>query len=105
MSESSYLDRPQDDGTAKSHPAFRRGQIAGTLTILRIVKAVAEGTDIGDGFVGLLKIEAARWFVLEMQNVLVDTASERQNHGMPVVKKRAQKALNHIAEHSKKINI
>ena len=100
MSESSYLDRPQDDGTAKSHPAFRRGQIAGTLTILRIVKAVAEGTDIGDGFVGSPHIEAARRIVLEMQNVLVDTASQSTAPA-----KRAQKALDHIAELSKKINI
>ena len=29
----SYLDRPQDDGTPKAHPAFKRGQIAGTVTV------------------------------------------------------------------------
>jgi hypothetical protein len=37
----SYLDRPQDDGTPKAHPAYKRGQIAGTVTVLGIIKAVA----------------------------------------------------------------
>mgnify|MGYP006410448497 CR=1 FL=1 len=73
MSES-YLDRPQDDGTPKAHPAFKRGQIAGTVTILRIIKSVAEGTDFGDGAVGSPQIEAARRIVLELKNNVEHTA-------------------------------
>ncbi len=99
MSES-YLDRPQDDGTPKAHPAFKRGQIAGTVTILGIIKAVAEGTDIGDGRVGSPQIEAARRIIIEMQTALLDTASQSTAPA-----KKAQKALDNVAELVKQINI
>ena len=49
MSESSYLDRPADDGTQKAHPAYWRGRARGTAEILKIIKRVAEGGDPGDG--------------------------------------------------------
>ena len=99
MSES-YLDRPQDDGTPKAHPAFKRGQIAGTVTILRIIKSVAEGTDFGDGQVGSPQIEAARRIVLELKNNVEHTALQSTAPA-----KNAKKALENIEELIKLINI
>jgi hypothetical protein len=96
----SYLDRPQDDGTPKAHPAYKRGQIAGTVTVLGIIKAVAEGSDIGDGQVGSPQIEAARRIIIEMQTALLDTASQST-----APSKKAQKALDNVAELVKQINI
>ena len=99
MSES-YLDNPAHDGTHKQHPAFRRGQLAGTINILRIIKAVSEGTDIGDGKVGSPQIEAARRIVLELMNNVQETSK-----ASTAPSKKAQKALEAVEELVKEINI
>ena len=96
----SYLDNPAHDGTHKEHPAFRRGRLAGTITLLRIVKAVSEGTDLGDGKVGSPQIEAARRILLEMKTSLEETASQSTAPA-----KKAQKALDKVKELVEEINI
>ena len=60
MSESSYLDKPHLDGKPGGHPAYKRGQLQGTLALLSIIKSTVNGTDTGEGQFGSPQIEAAR---------------------------------------------
>ena len=76
------------------------GQIAGTVTILRIIKSVAEGTDFGDGAVGSPQIEAARHIVLELKNNVEHTALQST-----APSKNAKQTLENIEELIKLINI
>ena len=60
MDDSSYLDKPQLDGKPGGHPAFKRGQIQGTLALLSIIKQTVNGDDKGEGAFGSPQLEAAR---------------------------------------------
>ena len=81
MSES-YLDRPQDDGTAKAHPAYNRGKIAGVKTALQIIKNVVSGADMGTGVNRSPQVEAVRRAVLEYKTALESSTSKSANEAL-----------------------
>jgi len=86
MSES-YLDRPQDDGTHKSHPAFNRGKVRGVSVILKIVKNIIEGYDDGTGENKSPQVEAIRRAVLEYKNTLEASSSKSAEEALENAKK------------------
>ena len=75
MSES-YLDRPQDDGTHKAHPAYNRGKVAGIVTILNIIRNIINGVDTGQGENKSPQVEAVRRAVLEYKQTLDSSSSK-----------------------------
>ena len=87
MSES-YLDKPHLDGKPGGHPAFKRGQLKGTMALLKIIKAAVSGTDKGDGQFGSPQLEAARQAL-----VTIVTALEEIQDASTAPSKKAQKAL------------
>ena len=88
MSESSYLDKPHLDGKPGGHPAYKRGQLKGTLALLSIVKQTVNGADKGDGEFGSPQIEAARQAI-----VTLVAALEEITEASTAPSKKAQKAL------------
>ena len=88
MSESSYLDKPHLDGKPGGHPAYKRGQLKGTLALLSIVKQTVNGADKGDGEFGSPQIEAARQAI-----VTLVAALEEISEASTAPSKKAQKAL------------
>lgn len=88
MSESSYLDKPQLDGKPGGHPAYKRGQLKGTLHLLSIVKQTVNGADKGDGEFGSPQIEAARQAIVKLV-----VALEEISEASTAPSKKAQKAL------------
>lgn len=88
MSESSYLDKPHLDGKPGGHPAFKRGQIKGTLALLSIIKQTVNGADKGDGEFGSPQIQAARAAI-----VTLVAALEEITEASTAPSKKAQKAL------------
>tara|TARA_R110002012_G_scaffold131576_2_gene284200 strand:- start:346 stop:648 length:303 start_codon:yes stop_codon:yes gene_type:complete len=100
MPESSYLDRPQDDGTHKAHPSYWRGRARGTAEILKIIKNIATSEDDGTGQVNSPIIEAARQVILTYKNTLTH-ASEKSTY----LAKQAATAVEKAEELAKKITI
>lgn len=98
MSESSYLDKPQLDGKPGGHPAFKRGQLKGTLAMLSIVKETINGNDKGDGHFGSPQLEAARQAI-----VALVAALEEIQDASTAPSKKAQKALEEARELAKQI--
>ena len=88
MSESSYLDKPHLDGKPGGHPAYKRGQLKGTLALLSIVKQTVNGADKGDGEFGSPQIQAARAAI-----VTLVAALEEITEASTAPSKKAQKAL------------
>lgn len=88
MSESSYLDKPHLDGKPGGHPAYKRGQLKGTLALLSIVKQTVNGADKGDGEFGSPQIQAARQAI-----VTLVAALEEISEASTAPSKKAQKAL------------
>ena len=86
MSES-YLDRPQDDGTHKAHPAFNRGKVRGVSLILKIVKNIIEGIDDGSGVNNSPQVESIRRAVLEYKNALEESSSKSAEEALENAKK------------------
>ena len=88
MSESSYLDKPHLDGKPGGHPAYKRGQLKGTLALLSIVKQTVNGADKGDGEFGSPQIEAARQAI-----VTLVAALEESSEAATAPSQKEQKAL------------
>ena len=88
MRESSYLDKPHLDGKPGGHPAYKRGQIQGTLALLSIIKSTVNGTDTGDGQFGSPQLEAARQSIVTLVAALEDISE-----ASTAPSKKAQKAL------------
>ena len=88
MSESSYLDKPHLDGKPGGHPAYKRGQLKGTLALLSIIKQTVNGADKGDGEFGSPQIQAARAAI-----VTLVAALEEISEASTAPSKKAQKAL------------
>ena len=86
MSES-YLDRPQDDGTHKAHPAFNRGKVRGVSLILKIVKNIIEGADDGSGVNNSPQVESIRRGVLEYKKALEESSSKSAEEALESAKK------------------
>lgn len=97
MSES-YLDKPQLDGKPGGHPAFKRGQLKGTLAVLSIVKNTVNGTDSGSGEFGSPQLEAARQAI-----VTLVTALEGISEASTAPSKIAQKALEEARKHAEHV--
>ena len=93
MSES-YLDKPQLDGKPGGHPAFKRGQLKGTLSVLSIVKETVNGNDKGDGTFGSPQLEAARQAIITLTKALEDISE-----ASTAPSKKAQKALDEAREY------
>ncbi len=83
-----YLDRPQDDGTHKAHPAFERGRMKGTLDTLDIIRHIITGDDPGEGTINAGEIEKIRRAVFVMREALVH-ASDKSTY----LSKQAKEAL------------
>lgn len=98
MSETSYLDKPHLDGKPGGHPAYRRGQITGTLNLLSIIKVAVNGEDKGAGEFGSPQLEAARQAI-----VTIVEALEEISEASTAPSKKAQKALEEARELAKKI--
>ncbi len=98
MEESSYLDKPHLDGKPGGHPAFKRGQIQGTLALLSIIKQTVNGDDKGEGQFGSPQLEAARQAI-----VTVVAALEEICTASTAPSKKAQKALEQARELAKQI--
>ncbi len=99
MSES-YLDRPQDDDTAKAHPAYNRGKLKSTVYFLKLIKGAVSGTDVGDGQIASPQIEAARRAILHMTNAL-----EHATGKSTYLSKQSEEALEKAREELGKINV
>tara|TARA_R110000744_G_scaffold94115_5_gene181724 strand:+ start:9867 stop:10169 length:303 start_codon:yes stop_codon:yes gene_type:complete len=100
MSESSYLDRPQDDNTPKAHPAFTRGKIAGIRTLLSIFKNVINGTDNGTGEIASPQVEAMRKAIFTYKDTL-EHASDKSTY----LSKQAVESLEEAKNIVDKINL
>ena len=98
MSESSYLDKPHLDGKPGGHPAYKRGQLKGTLALLSIVKQTVNGADKGDGEFGSPQIEAARQAIVKLVAAL-----EEISEASTAPSKKAQKALEEARELALKV--
>ena len=98
MSESSYLDKPHLDGKPGGHPAYKRGQLKGTLALLSIVKQTVNGADKGAGEFGSPQLEAARQAI-----VILVAALEEIQEASTAPSKKAQKALEEARELAKQI--
>jgi hypothetical protein len=77
MSES-YLDRPQDDGTHKAHPAYNRGKVAGVKVMISIITNIINSTDKGQGVNISPQVEATRRALLKYKDVL-ESLTEAKN--------------------------
>ena len=86
MSES-YLDRPQDDGTHKAHPAYNRGKVAGVRTVLEIVKNILTDVDTGNGVSKSPQVEAVRRAILEYKTTLEGSTSKSAKEALKEAKK------------------
>jgi len=86
MSES-YLDRPQDDGTHKAHPAYNRGKVAGVKAVLHIIKDIVWDVDTGDGKNKSPQVEAVRRALLEYKQVLRESNSKASDEALDKAKK------------------
>ncbi|MDH3929179.1 MAG: hypothetical protein OEV22_14665 [Deltaproteobacteria bacterium] len=98
MSEPSYLDKPQLDGKPGGHPAYKRGQLKATLSVLSIVKSTINGTDKGTGEFGSPQLEAARQAI-----VTLVTALEEISEASTAPSKKAQKALEEARELARQV--
>ena len=98
MSESSYLDKPHLDGKPGGHPAYKRGQLKGTLALLSIVKQTVNGADKGDGEFGSPQIEAARQAIVKLVAAL-----EEISEASTAPSKKAQKALEEARKLAEKV--
>lgn len=98
MDESSYLDKPHLDGKPGGHPAFKRGQLKGTLALLSIIKQTVNGEDKGEGTFGSPQLEAARQAI-----VTLVAALEEIQEASTAPSKKAQKALEEARELAKQI--
>jgi len=98
MDESSYLDKPHLDGKPGGHPAYKRGQIQGTLALLSIIKQTVNGDDKGEGKFGSPQLEAARQAI-----VTIVTALEEICAASTAPSKKAQKALEEARELAKQV--
>lgn len=87
MAEGSYLDRPQDDGTRKAHPAYWRGRVSGVRTALQIIKNIIDDVDNGQGVNKSPQVEAVRRAVLEYKNALKNSTSKSSEHALTEAKK------------------
>tara|TARA_R110001592_G_scaffold211522_1_gene463386 strand:+ start:900 stop:1241 length:342 start_codon:yes stop_codon:yes gene_type:complete len=96
----SYLDRPQDDETRKSHPAYNRGKLASTVYFLKLIKGTVSGTDIGEGQISSPQIEAARRAILHLSSALKH-ASGKSTY----LSSQAKEALDKAQEELDKINV
>ena len=76
MAEESYLDRPQDDGTHKAHPAYKRGKVEGVRSVLNIIKYIVTGVDHGQGKNISPQVEAIRRAVLEIKQSMDESNSK-----------------------------
>jgi hypothetical protein len=85
MSES-YLDRPQDDGTHKAHPAYNRGKISGVVSILDIIRNIVNGIDTGQGENKSPQVEAIRRAVLEYKTTLDESSSKSSDEAIKKAK-------------------
>ena len=83
-----YLDRPEDDNTHSSHPAWKRGKVAGILETLAIFKEVITGEDNGSGTINSPEIEKIRRATFLMREALVH-ASDKSTY----LSKPAKEAL------------
>ena len=83
----SYLDRPQDDGTHKAHPAFNRGKVAGVKAVLHIIKDIVWDVDDGTGSNKSPQVEAIRRAVIEYKEVLQDSSSKSAAEALERAKK------------------
>jgi len=98
MDESSYLDKPHLHGKPGGHPAYKRGQIQGTLALLSIIKSTVNGTDTGEGQFGSPQIEAARQAI-----VTIVAALEEICEASTAPSKKAKKALEEARELAKQV--
>lgn len=98
MDDSSYLDKPHLDGKPGGHPAFKRGQLKGTLAMLSIVKETVNGNDKGEGQFGSPQLEAARQAI-----VTLVAALEEIQEASTAPSKKAAKALEEARELAKQI--
>lgn len=96
----SYFDKPEFDGTPKGHPAFKRGQLKSTITLLKMVKSVVDGTDDGSGTVASPQIEAARRAILILLGCVKETTELSTSPS-----KKAIKALEAAQAEVQKINL
>ena len=71
-----YTDRPEDDNTHNSHPAFKRGKIQGILETLDILRAVIVGDDNGSGTINSPEIEKIRRATFLMREALVNSSGK-----------------------------
>ena len=94
----SYLDKPELDGKPGGHPAYKRGQLKGTLSVLSIIKSTVNGTDKGDGAFGSPQLEAARQAI-----VTLVAALEEIQEASTAPSKKAQKALEEARELIKQV--
>ena len=97
MSES-YLDKPQLDGKPGGHPAFKRGQLKGVLTVLSVVKQTVNGADKGSGEFGSPQLEAARQAIVTLVEALEDISE-----ASTAPSKKAQKALEDAREFAQQV--
>jgi 3-methyladenine DNA glycosylase/8-oxoguanine DNA glycosylase len=93
MQPGGYTDRPQDDNTTKSHPAYNRGKAKGILETLAIMRNVIVGDDDGSGTINSEEIEKIRRSIFIMKEAL-DHASDKSTN----LSKPAKEALNEAHE-------
>ena len=98
MEESSYLDKPHLDGKPGGHPAFKRGQIQGTLALLSIIKQTVNGDDKGEGTFGSPQLEAARQAIITIVAALEEICA-----ASTAPSKKAKKALEQARELAKQV--
>lgn len=83
----SYLDRPQDDGTHKAHPAYNRGKVSGVKAVLHIIKDIVWGVDNGEGINKSPQVEVIRRAILEYKQALESTDSKSSAEALEKAKK------------------
>tara|TARA_R110002012_G_scaffold1377_1_gene5703 strand:- start:490 stop:834 length:345 start_codon:yes stop_codon:yes gene_type:complete len=83
-----YTDRPQDDNTKNSHPAFNRGKARGILETLAIIRHVITGDDNGSGAINSSEIEKIRRAVFIMRDLLAQAPDKSTD-----LSKQAKEAL------------
>jgi hypothetical protein len=81
-----YTDRPQDDNTRNSHPAFKRGKVRGILETLAILRNIINGVDNGSGSINSPEIEKIRRAVFIMKEALSTAPSEKDGSKSPLSK-------------------
>tara|TARA_A100001515_G_scaffold76577_3_gene60836 strand:- start:452 stop:763 length:312 start_codon:yes stop_codon:yes gene_type:complete len=88
-----YTDRPEDDNTARAHPAFNRGKINGILETLAILRNVIVGTDNGSGTNNNEELEKIRRAIFLMRSTL-DHAQDKSTY----LSKQCKEALEQATE-------